>query len=122
MKVFVRREAVLQSEILKLNKALANVKKMLNDKIKEKEFFQSKAESMEESTAVANAAARSAKMAEWRMKKEKMELARKNQVLHMTLTNRQKQYGRASQGVALQEGVALSDGSALDGRVGGKQG
>lgn len=119
----VRREGIFQSEIAKLKRALSQVKQMLADKIDEKQFFQNKVQSMEESTAVANAAARSSKSAEWRMKKEKMELVRKNQVLHMTLTNRQKQYGRIGGGpggdALMQGGVALSDGSALDGRVGG---
>lgn len=113
----LRRESVLQSEIVKLRKELTQVKHILSGKIDEKEALQNMVQSMEESTAVANAAARSAKLAESRMKKEKIELARKNQVLHMTLTNRQKQYGRIASDK--RQGVVLSDGSALDGRVGG---
>ena len=108
----IRREGLFQTEIVKLQRALNDMKKVLGKKIEERDYYHEKARSLEESAEVANATARSAKSAENRMKKEKMELARKNQVLYMTLTNRQKQYGRIS-----HQGVSLSDGTSLDGKV-----
>jgi len=87
---------VLQAQLAKLRRGIADMNVQLIKKIEEKEHFQRQCWAITEESYVANAMTRAAKASATKAIAEKTDLMRKNNILHTTLKSRQLSYGRVN--------------------------